>query len=307
VFVADRNDGALLGFSAAVSGSVNVAPASIVEGSNTTLSLPDALAFDGVGSLYVMNDGSNSAAAFATGTTGNVPPYNTLTSTNPLESEGITFDSAGNAYISSFSTHEIDIFAKNTFGTATPNATITGSNTELSEPVGMAVDSSGTLYVANQGKPPSILTFANAATTNGNVAPTGVIAGSNTMLKYPQAVSIDQNGRIIVADTHAGIVIFAKGAMGNATPVAVISGNASEIGSPAGVAVDDSNNIWEADASTSALLEFAATANGNVAPIAQITGNLTMLNDPASIVFVPGADIVMSSKRKPLNAHTKPR
>jgi len=313
VFVADQRDNEILGFSTTSNG--NVAPVSVIGGSNTTLSNNGEgglqLAFDGIGSLYAaVNTNTttpNSVSIFPTGATGNVPPSGMLTPPyqNSNEDYGhLSFDPAGHLFYIEGSM--IEIFAKGAMGSATPIGTISGSATTLDTAEASAVDSSGTLYVVNRVGTSTasfeILMFANAATATGNVAPTAVLSGTNTMLSQPNALAIDSTGRLIVADGHSGILTFAKGAMGNVAPVGVIAGSTTDIAYPTGVAVDGSGDIWECDvdAGTAQILEFAAGSNGNVPPIAQIAGSATTLEYAAEIVFVPGADVQQSTRRRPL-------
>jgi len=67
-----------------------------------------------------------------------------------------------------------------------PIATINGSSTGLFDPIGIAVDSSANIYVADNGEaftPGSV--FVYSAGSNGNVAPTATISGPLTGLAAP--------------------------------------------------------------------------------------------------------------------------
>jgi sugar lactone lactonase YvrE len=64
-----------------------------------------------------------------------------------------------------------------------------------------------------------------AAGANGNVAPSRVIAGSNTGLQTPTGVALDSAGNIYVStNANKSVVVFAASASGNATPIRTIAG-----------------------------------------------------------------------------------
>jgi hypothetical protein len=108
-----------------------------------------------------------------------------------------------------------------------PVFTIAGPNTGVITPIGIDVDSSGNIYVADQGKlgmkgsglGPAILVFARPKTTGlVNVKPIREIQGNNTLLTTPTDVKVDStSGLIYVADSTT-ILVFAINASGNVSP-----------------------------------------------------------------------------------------
>jgi hypothetical protein len=169
-------------------------------------------------------------------------------------------------------------------GAATPLATISGANTQLIQPFFDAVDSSGTLYVSNQGNPGTqtagYVTEYAATDLSGNVAPTRTITG----LHNPEGLAIDSAGNLYVAVVDA-IDVFAPGASGPATPIRVIGGSTTTLqnlflgGQPAGVALDSAGDEYVAMGPV--VLEFGPAATGNVAPT-NIFGGLTPGSNPAT-------------------------
>jgi hypothetical protein len=147
----------------------------------------------------------------------------------------------------------------------------------------------GYLYVANEsGYGPSgegsILIFSQAS--SGNVAPVGVIAGSNTQLTQVNGIAVDPSGEIYVVDTDKDkIVGFAAGSTGNVSPNVVISGSATGLAWPIGLALDDDGNLYVANCGSgcksglpaAGVLEFAAGSNGNASPLRNISGSNTQL------------------------------
>ena len=151
----------------AAGASGDVAPIASISGPSTQLDLPHTIAVDAAGTVYVGNLGPNEVTEYAPGANGDAPPSKTIATGGFLH--GVAVDTADNLYVvGGFSAGGgyLDVFAP---GQTTPTRMISGSNTQLEEPAGVAIDSTGTAYVANAG-PENILVFA--ATANGNVSPT---------------------------------------------------------------------------------------------------------------------------------------
>src|SRR2546426_10440619 len=107
---------------------------------------------------------------------------------------------------------------------------IAGGNTGLNQPLGIALDGAGRLYVTNYGaSTPSITVYAAGAT--GNTTPTATIAGSSTGLHYPSGIALDAVGQIYVANAAStnhlySITVYAAATTGDATaPVTIAGGN----------------------------------------------------------------------------------
>ena len=74
---------------------------------------------------------------------------------------------------------------------------IRGPKTDLNDPIGLAANRDGSLFVANAGGK-NVLVFARGS--SGNSAPVARIEGPATQLAAPQAVAIDAAGRVYVFD-----------------------------------------------------------------------------------------------------------
>lgn len=101
-------------------------------------------------------------------------------------------DTAGYFYLSSASNNAI--LTRSPRG---EQSVISGTKTNLNDPLGLAVNREGLLFVANAGAR-SILVFARGA--SGDVAPLGKIVGRATALVAPQALAIDAGGKLYVFD-----------------------------------------------------------------------------------------------------------
>lgn len=192
----------------------------------------------------------------------------------------------------------VTVYASTT-GHRRPSQRITGSQTKLKTPMGIAVDSSGDIYVANSGGG-SVTVYAAGAT--GSVAPIRTISGSNTGLTQPWGLALDPSGNIYVANQNYGsgsysITVYAAGANGNVAPIQTISGSATLLNCPRGLALDGSSppDIYVANSDcfssgyNYAITVYAGGASGNVAPVQNITGGYTGLGSPQGIA-VDGSD-----------------
>ena len=156
-----------------------------------------------------------------------------------------------------------------------------GQANMLSAPGGVAVDTTGRVYVVNSASS-TISEFAPGVTSAS--APDVTIAGSNTGLSNPTAIALDTAGRIYVtSQSSATVSVFAAGATGNAAPIATIAGTGTGLSGPASATVTSAGDLWVANASNNSLTEYAPGANGNVAPIATVAGAATDLNSPVGI------------------------
>ena len=160
-------------------------------------------------------------------------------------------DSHGKIYVANESggpsgNGSVTVYAAGSSGKATPIATITGStdgdnNAGLETPLGIVVDSSGTIYVANQSNSVTIY----AAGSDGNVTPTTTIAGANTLLDVPNGIAVDSKGNIYVTnaeddqtDFPTGVItVYPPGSNGDVAPIVTIGGDSDNVNFPIGIAV----------------------------------------------------------------------
>ena len=130
-------------------------------------------------------------------------------------------------------------------GSAAAQARVTlGSGFNL--PQGVAIDSSGNVFVADTGNAevkeilaPNYTTTIQIATVNGNFS-------------APSAIAIDTNGNLFVADTGSGTVKKILAASGYVTVTTIASG----FSLPTGIAVDRSGNVFVADFGTNHMYEL---------------------------------------------------
>ena len=143
-----------------------------------------------------------------------------------------------------------------------------GTGAEFYAPLGIAIDGSGNLYIADTGNN-SIRKLApggavtNLAGTSGN----GDADGTGTAARFfvPTGVAVDASGNVFVADelndiireiTPGGVVTTIAGSPGDAA-AADGTGSAARFYEPFGIAVDSSDNLYVSDAGNSTIRKIA--------------------------------------------------
>jgi sugar lactone lactonase YvrE len=179
---------------------------------------------------------------------------------------GIAVDRTGNLYVTDYEADTIrKITSSGIVSTLAGSAFVegstdgTGSAARFYYPQGIAVDSSGNIFVADtlnhtirkvtQGG--IVSTFAGMAGAAGSTDGTGNAARFNN----PTGISVDSSGFIYVADrlNHTVRRITSAGAVSTLAGAAGVTGSADGIGSfarfnnPCGVTVDRAGNIYVAD------------------------------------------------------------
>jgi hypothetical protein len=128
----------------------------------------------------------------------------------------------------------------------TANGSPTGSiTTGVDTPGGVAVDSHGSLYVANLGN--STVTVYPA----GQSSPSLTIS---TGISSPYGIGVDSKGNVFVS--NLGTNDITAYAAGSTTPYATINFNSE--GQAVGVGVDGKDNVWVACDSSNAVFEIPA-------------------------------------------------
>jgi sugar lactone lactonase YvrE len=307
IYVADSSAVSVFVYSALgkSTGTLNESPTDTIDGISTALASPVGIALDSNNKIYVADNGVNSVFVYPAGSNGNIAPSSTTISTTlttGLSSpQGIALDSSGKIYVVDDGLFQdgppsVFVYAAASNANAVPSATITGSNTDLVEPVGIALDSNGKIYVADPG---ATSVFFYPEGSNGNVTPSGSIAGPDTLLSFPFGIALDSNGNIYVADDGndtcdgtQSVYVYPAKSNGDIAPSAIINGTNTGLCFPSGIATDSSGNIYVTDSDEvlvypplSAGCTSATPCVLDELPTATISGSSTGLLEPIGVVL----------------------
>ncbi len=286
-----------------------------VDGTGTAASFayPNALAVGANGTIFVTDSDNATIRKVTTagvvstfaGTAGNYGSVDgTGAAANFSYPVGVTVDANGNVYVADFSDYTIRKITSagvvSTFaGTANNygSADGVGAAAAFNLPLGVAVDTSGNVYVADAGNgtirkitPAGVVsTMAGTAGTFGSADGIGAAAKFN----FVSALAIDAAGNLYVADsgnnnirkiTPAGVVSTLAGTLGVRGNVDGV-GTAASFSLPNGLAVDGSGNVFVADYYNNSIRKItpAGVVSTYVGPGATATIQTTSVSLPASV------------------------
>ncbi len=189
-------------------------------------------------------------------------------------------DADNDLYLADTGADAIFIFspATSVTGNVAPSRKLEGTNVPLTDPRGIAVDTSlDILYVADSWNN-DIYVWDNAATVDGDVGPDRTLAG----IPVPKDIALDQaNDRLYVcANNGAEIRVYNSASTRNGAVTAdrTISGADTQFNSAWGIELDLSRDrLYVANRNTNAILAFnnVGTMDGNVAPLNDVSGVAT--------------------------------
>ncbi len=240
---------------------------------------PAGVAVDGDGNIYVTDPTilrKVTPTGEVTTLAGRVGYYTSVDGTGSAAGfkspSGVAVDGAGNVYVAELGSHTIRkvtpggvVTTLAGLGDSQGSADGTGSIARFNYPSGLAVDSTGNLYVADYSNHTirkvtlagKVTTLAGLAGSQGSADGTGSAARFN----YPEGLAVDSTGNLYVSDrlnctirrvTPTGEVTTLAGAAGVGGS-ADWTGSAARFGRPSGVTVDGAGNVYVADQGNSTI------------------------------------------------------
>ncbi len=215
--------------------------------------------------------------------------------------QGVAVDGAGNVFVADHGNHVIrKISPGGSVSTFAGVAGLAGSadgpgpGARFNEPMGVAVDGGGNVYVADAGNSTirkisaagEVSTLAGAAGSAGSADGTGPGARFNA----PQGVAVDGVGNVYVADSNNNTIrkITSNGTVSTLAGAAGQygsgdgAGGSARFGSPRAVAVDGGGNVYVADYANSTIRKISL-GTGGVSTLAGAAGQPGDTDGPGGV------------------------
>src|SRR5439155_144839 len=250
------------------------------------LDAPEGVALDSAGSLYIADSTNNSIRKVSPGGTistyaGSGPPPpccsgggfsgdgGPATAAQLNAPVGVALDPAGNLYIADRDNHRIrKVTAAGTISTYAGTGTVgfagdggPATAAQLNEPVGVALDPAGNLYIAERENhrirkvtPGGVISTYAGTGTQGFSGDGGSATGAQ--LLRPPGVALDPAGNLYIADrnndrirevTPGGIFSTDAGTGGEGFSALDGAATVAQLNEPVGVALDPAGNLYIAD------------------------------------------------------------
>ena len=283
--------------------------------SANSLSNPQGIAIDSSGNLYVADQNNNRVLFYPAGSTTATRVYgqngsfttnsansNGVSATTLAQPFGLALDNGGSLYVTDYLNNRVLFYPSGSTtatqvygqgGSFTSNNMNNGglSASSLNQPTGVALDSSGDLYVADiynnrvlfypYGSTTATEVYGQGGSFSSNAANNGGVTASS--LNNPMTIALDSSGDLYVVDRSNNRVLFypfgstaATRVYGQANDFTASSSNngglsANSLSQPWAVALDASGNLYVTDYSNNRVLEYGTLGNVNVCPSGQST------------------------------------
>jgi RHS repeat-associated protein len=295
---------------------------SLILGSHTLAQVPN-LSYPTGTQMYVT--GTAITPITPTNSGGAIGIYNTTTTIvrpgvlgNPF---GIAVDALGNVYVSEADRNRISKILPSgevtllAGGVSAGYENNTGQNAKFNLPLGLAIDGSGNIYVADQGNhairkitPAGVVTTLAGYGVAGNTDGTG----SGARFSSPSGVALDASGNVFVADygnhrirkiTAGGVVsTLAGGTQGNVDA----TGTAARFNGPYGLVLDGVGNIYVAERENHKIRKINTSkqvttlAGTGIAGSSNGAGNVAQFYLPAGVTIDGSGNLYVADQNNSL-------
>jgi sugar lactone lactonase YvrE len=241
----------------------------------------------GAQGILTVTPGRTISTTAGTGVVGYTGDNGAATSATLAYPSGVAYDASGNLFLADANNHVVREVLKTGTITTVAGTGIEGFSgdgaaataAQLDTPTGVAIDSSGNLYIADSHNHRIRKVSGGTITT---VAGTGIAGFSGdsgvataAQLALPSALAVDASGNLYIADTNNHRIRKITG-----TTITTVAGDGEELyagdgaaataaalDSPTGIAVDSSGNLYIADRLNQRIREVTV-ANGNITTLA---------------------------------------
>jgi sugar lactone lactonase YvrE len=316
-------------------------------GTNALFNQPGGLVADSAGTVYVADSGngvlrkvmaggsvSTPSLQLGTATPGTSSPTGAsagsangaTTVTSFVYPAGIARDTSGNLYVADSAGHAIvKMTSSGVVSLLAGSAGVagmqdgTGTGALFNSPAGIAIDSSGNVYVADSGNGAirKVSSSGIVTTLAGSTANRGYADGRGTaaMFNNPLGVAADAAGNVYVADTYNNSIrkIDSSGAVTTLAGSAATrgendaTGTAASFNCPTGVAVDSGGNVYVADSFNATIRKV--TSRGAVTTLAgsagvmgasNLSGINSLFNLPTALTIDNGGNVYVADSNNAL-------
>lgn len=258
----------------------------LVNMGDVTTVRPFQIALDGAGNLYVGDYGNaNVLKVPPGGGSGSVVSTGGIT----LDSvAGVALDGGGNLFIADQGAGQVVV--------VTPEGgvsvlSITGLSEGLFEPMALAFDPAGNLYIAD-AKYSRIIKVSSLEIAEGASAGEGSVIGTGSYALGPgvPGVAVDAAETVYIADpaNHRIVQVTAAGA----ASLLVLAGITPVLSSPQGVSVDGMGNVYIADTGNGRVVEVTTAGVASVVSTPGLNPILpfAVTVDPSGNILIPDRD-----------------